>query len=204
MNPYSLKRARRRILPWLPRGNGFCHDRGKLSCGANSSPRSSRNNRCCNLFSKPFFAMVSYDLPNFLLGCLRQPLASREPAARVHAHVERRVVTEAEAARGVVELRRGDAEVEQDAVGANDAGAGRELGEAAEPPVQDAKARVTYLSSRGHRLRIAIERQQPSRLSQPRQDQPGMSAPPERAVDVAAVAAHIQTIYCLLRKNRGV
>ena len=98
--------------------NGLCHERGKLSCGSDRSPRSSRNNRCCNLFSKPFFAIVSDDLPDFLLGrACASHSAAVMPRARVHAHVERRVEAEAEAARGVVELRRGHAEVEQDAVG---------------------------------------------------------------------------------------
>ena len=42
--------------------------------------------------------------------------AALTPFARAHAHVERPVVHEAEAALGVVELRRGDAEIEQNAV----------------------------------------------------------------------------------------
>ena len=29
-NPYSLEGTRRRILPWLTRGNGFSHDLGKF------------------------------------------------------------------------------------------------------------------------------------------------------------------------------
>ena len=90
---------------WLARGYGFCHERGKLSCGVNRPPCSSRNNRCCNLFSKPFFAIIFYYLPDFRFGCLCKPLRSGNAAARIHAHVERRVVTEAEAARRVIELR---------------------------------------------------------------------------------------------------
>ena len=38
------------------------------------------------------------------------------PSPCAHAHVERSVLHEAEAARGIVELRRGHAEIEQDAV----------------------------------------------------------------------------------------
>ena len=35
-------------------------------------------------------------------------------------------------------------------------------------------------------------------MSQPRQDQPAVPAAAERAVDVDSVAAHVQTVYCLL------
>ncbi len=79
----------------------------------------------------------------------------------------------------------------------------RHLGEPAEPPVQHAKTPVINSSSRSNRLRVAIERDQPSRLSQPRQDQPAVPAAAERAIDVAAVAAHLQTVYCLLQQDRG-
>ena len=112
-------------------------------------------------------------------------------------------MAEAESPAGVIELGRGDAEIEQDAVHPRHAGPGDEFREPAEPAVQDAKTRVIYFSSRGHRLRVAVEREQPAGLPQLRQDQPAMPATTERAVDVAAVAAHIQTVYCLLGKDRG-
>ncbi|MNC85943.1 hypothetical protein D3C83_15680 [compost metagenome] len=112
-------------------------------------------------------------------------------------------MTETEAAGGIVELGRGHAEVEQDAVRPGDAGPGRQLGKPAEPALQDAKTPVINLSSRGHRLRVAIEREQPPALPQPRQDQPAVPAAAEGAVDVAAVAAHLQTVYCLLQQDRG-
>src|SRR5262245_44835849 len=147
--------------------------------------------------------MVSYDLPDLLLGCAGEPLRGRDARARVHAHIERSVEAEAEAAGGVVELRRGHAQVEQDAVGRRDAGAGSQLGEPAEAPVQHAKTPVTDLSSRGHRLRITIERDEPPCAPQLRQDRAAVAAATERAVDVATVAPHLQSLYCLLQQDRG-
>ena len=87
-----------------------------MSCGPNRPPRWSRNNRCCNLFSKPFFAMGSYDLPDFLLARAREPFRNRDAAARIHAHVERAVEAEAEAADRDVDLRRGAAQIDQTAL----------------------------------------------------------------------------------------
>ena len=66
---------------WLARGNGFCHDLGKLPCAVDRPARSSRNNRSCNLFSKPFFAIASDDLLNLLFRSLRKPLGRGLPVA---------------------------------------------------------------------------------------------------------------------------
>ena len=54
-------------------------------------------------------------LANLRLARSREPCGNRFAARRIHAHVERAVRPEAETACGVVELRRRDAEVEQDA-----------------------------------------------------------------------------------------
>ena len=53
-------------------------------------------------------------------------------ARRLHAHVERRVEAQREAARGFVDLHRGDADVERDAVERPEAGPARERVEIAE------------------------------------------------------------------------
>src|SRR5882724_12300835 len=97
VNPYSLEGTRRRVLKWLARGNGFCHDLGKLPCAVDRPARSSRNNRSCNLFSKPFFAMAPDDPPDFLFRSLRKPLGRRFSVAGIHPHVERSVEAETEA-----------------------------------------------------------------------------------------------------------
>ena len=53
---------------------------------------------------------------NLIEARMCEPHGNWLAARRVHAHVERAVFAEAEAARGVVELRRGDAEIEQRAI----------------------------------------------------------------------------------------
>jgi hypothetical protein len=81
--------------------------------------------------------------------------AAERPVAAAHAHVQGTVLHEAEAALGVVELRRGDTEVEQNAVelesGAHAVGAGRERREGLE---KNADARIGSES----RARLAIRR----------------------------------------------
>jgi hypothetical protein len=71
----------------------------------------SSNKRRCNLFSKPFFPIPPDDLSYSFFGCARQPVGGARAPRRVHAHVERRVVLEREAAIGAVELQRGHPEV---------------------------------------------------------------------------------------------
>src|SRR5690348_12154616 len=117
---------------WLARGNGFCHERGKLPRGPERPSRSSSNNRCCNRFSKPFFTIFFYDLPDFSFGCSGEPFGSRRSLCRVHAHVEWRIAHEAESPMRGIELRRRNAEIQQNAVHASDADRFEPLGESTE------------------------------------------------------------------------
>src|SRR5262249_55622421 len=66
-------------------------------------------------FSKPFFPIRAYHLPDVVFFGACEPFGRGLAACGVHAHVERPVAQEAEAAGGLVELRRGDAEVEEHA-----------------------------------------------------------------------------------------
>ena len=52
-------------------------------------------------------------------------------------------------------------------------------------------------------LGVNIESEQPPRASQPRQDELAVPTAPKRAVDVTPVAAHLQTLYCLLQQDCG-
>ena len=92
----------------------------------------------------------------------RQPLRRALAAVRIHAHVERAVLAEAEAALGDVELRRGHAEVEQHAV--EPVGGRipvRELGEAAAAD-RDARVAAELAFGHGDRLGILVHQQQPA------------------------------------------
>ena len=68
---------------------------------------------------EPFLAVAAEDQLELPLVGLVHELAGREFGGRVHPHVEWRVGGVREAALGAVELHRGDAEVEQDRVGAD-------------------------------------------------------------------------------------
>src|SRR5260370_28380541 len=65
---------------------------------------------------EPLFAKRIEDPRERLLVPLVEPLRERPSARWIHAHVERPSLAEGEAARRIVELRRGDAEVHQRAV----------------------------------------------------------------------------------------
>ena len=89
----------------------------------------------------------------------RRPLGRR-----VHAHVQRLVAAEGEAAPRRVELERGDAEVEEHAVGALEAGLVRQLGqlvEAAVPQRDGLAERGEPLARHLQHLRIAVDAHQP-------------------------------------------
>jgi hypothetical protein len=117
VNPYSLKGAGCRILALLTGFDDVTHDLGKLARGV-ERPKTvglcpASNKRLCNLKSKPFFPIISYHLRQFLHRSPREPLGRRLAARRIHAHVQRAIGAEAEAARWIVHLRRGHAQVQQ-------------------------------------------------------------------------------------------
>jgi hypothetical protein len=93
-------------------------DRGLGACHADG-PR--------NAPGVAFLAVLEQHSRQLTLGHGREPVRRAGARAGIHAHVQRPVAQEAEAARGVVQLRRGDAEIEQDAVEAiREAGAARD------------------------------------------------------------------------------
>src|SRR5262249_31942436 len=141
-NPYSLECPRRRVLAWLARANGVFHDLGKLSGGVESSPRSSRNNRSCNLPSKPFFAIGPDYLLDVVLRSGRQPLRGCDSAAHVHPHVERPTQPETEPAPAVLELRRRHAQVHQHAIHTSDPLLRQRFAQPTEARVQRYKPRI--------------------------------------------------------------
>jgi hypothetical protein len=93
------------VLPWLARADRLRDDFAKLPCRSNAAARSSRNKRCCNLASKPFFAIVTDHFLDLLSASSRKPLCSGRTAARIHAHVELGIRPETKTPRWIVELR---------------------------------------------------------------------------------------------------
>src|SRR5581483_10456494 len=135
-------------------------------------------------------AVAPEHVGDFALGGAREKSGRALAAARVHAHVERRVGLETETARGIVELRRGHAEIEQYTV---ESGGGRvPIGEIGEIAVADHYARVAaeFRARRGDGGRIAVHEQQAPGGTEPREQRTRMAAAAERAVEVRPVGAH--------------
>jgi hypothetical protein len=202
VNPYSLEGARRRVLMWLARGNGFCHDLGKLPCAVDRPARSSRNNRSCNLFSKPFFAIAPDDLPDLLFRRLLQPLRRGLPAARIHPHVERPVEAEAESPFRLVKLRRGHAEVEQHAVDMRNTCPANHLPQRTELGMEHGKSRIGHFGCGSDRHGIAIQGDQLPGAAKPRQNRPAVSAAAEGCVHVAAIGPDAQRLDRFFKQYR--
>ena len=164
--------------------------------------------RLCNLSSKPFFAIVAYHLGQKALIGAGQEVRGTLAAGGVHAHVQRRVEAEAEPARGVVDLRRAHAQVQQHALHPREALAGEHLGHLREVGVMDGKTRVLdprgTLCRRGHRLRVAVEGDQPPRRRQARQQQPRVTPATEGAVHVDAVGRRHQRVDRFVQQDGGV
>src|SRR2546423_14717285 len=108
VTPYSVEGRVTGILtptPPRPRADGFCHIRGQLLRACDGFARASRNNRSCNLLSKPFFAIIRDHSLQFGFACRSDPLRRAVPARWVHAHVERAVGADRKSAFRLVDLR---------------------------------------------------------------------------------------------------
>ena len=125
-------------------------------------------------------------------------------AAFSHAHVERAGVAEGEAALGAVELHRGDADIEHDAVDRKEAGCARMRVEIGEPPLDQDQppARLRDQGRTGFdRLGIAIDgKHQAAALD----DGAGIAAAAEGAVDVAAAFDDGEMLKHLGQEDRNV
>src|SRR5512141_1373721 len=106
INPYSLKGTGRRVFAWFARTYTLRNKVAELFRGDDFSFLARSNNRPCNLPSKPFFAVITYHLRQFVFIRDSQPLRRRLPPAGIHAHIQRSVETKAEAALLIVQLRR--------------------------------------------------------------------------------------------------
>ena len=153
-----MKRARRWVLAWFARRDGVRHDLGKLSCANKISPRSSFNNRCCNLFSKPLFAMIFDDLPDFRLFSLLQPCTCRHALRGIHAHIQRRIEPETETTSCFVQLRRGHPQIEQHTIDSRKSFGLQHLAQQPKAAVLQREARIAYFTPGGDGLRITIQR----------------------------------------------
>ena len=83
-----------------------------------------------------------------------------------------------------------------------DAALAQHAGKRAESAVHKFKPFIIKFPAQRHRMRIAVQCDQSSAHAQPRQNFTAVPAPPERAVDINAVCAHLQSVYRRLQQNR--
>src|SRR5690606_220904 len=144
VNPYSLKAACGRMLAFFASADGVGDELGEFERGAQRLGFAANNNRLCNLESKPFFAIMSYDLLNFFLAGLCQPFCSGYPAAGVHTHIKRTFPHKGKPSRRIVNLWGGDAQVQQYAVDLLNAKLLQVFGHVTKPAVHDPHPRIAF------------------------------------------------------------
>ena len=128
----GLKAARRRVRQFARFGRSDTLDHlGELQGGAIRRRRPVGDDGAGDAPRGALFAIVIEDVGDGLLVLLGEDVG-RGAALVLHAHVERRVVAQGEAARGFVELHGGDADVEHDAVEPGDSEPARDDVELAE------------------------------------------------------------------------
>ncbi len=164
--------------------------------------RASRNNRSCNLLSKPFFTIVRDHSPEFTFVDAGEPFRSGLPASRIHAHVERSVGAKREPARGVVDLGRRDAKVEQRAVDRADALGIQELRQFGEPGTAKAEALIAEGSRGGLRVGITVERDETAARPEPLEDPAAVPAAAEGSVDIGPVDLDRQRGHRFFEEDR--
>ncbi len=145
---------------------------------------------------RALLAEIIEDVGDRLFVVFAQDVGGAAPNA-FHAHVERRVLAEREAAGGLVELHRGYADVENDAVERLGAEAARdrvEIAEASLDQPQAARRRRDEILARGDGGRIAIEGDDARAALDERA---GITAGPESAVEIDAAGANPQRVQRL-------
>jgi hypothetical protein len=151
---------------------------------------------------RPLLAVAGDHVREFPLVQLREQVCRRARTARVQAHVQRALLAEREAAVGAVELHRGDAEVEQDAVDRSDAEAIQDVGEVRE--VRSHERRPPERAGVERCARVRVDCDEPAARAEPRVDRPRMSAGTEGRVDVRPAATDREALERLGRHDGDV
>ncbi len=130
-------------------------------------PRRRKRRRCTraddrgrDLPSARLFAVTKQNVDELLLRYSREPLGSRRTVGAVHAHVQRSVVRETEAARRFIQLRRRDPKVEQNPGQSPPTEPWLcDCGELLETGVLDPKSRIVPkpIASVSHRVRVFVQ-----------------------------------------------
>jgi hypothetical protein len=172
-------------LALFARADGTGDELGKVERCAQRPGFAASNNRLCNLESKPFFAIVRYDLPYFVDAGVRQPLGSGNTAAGIHTHVQRAIAHEGKTPGGIIDLGRRHPQIKHDAVDRINAQALELIGERGKTSMNDCDARILALQLPGGRngFGILVEYKQTGIGIKLRQQKTAVPATPEGAVN---------------------
>src|SRR5690606_9709132 len=110
MNAQCLKGARCRVLAGLASRNGVRDDLGETARRRDRGCEACGDDRARDALREALLAVIANDARELAFRRACDELRRSHSRARIHPHVERTVLYEAEAARGVVELRRGHTE----------------------------------------------------------------------------------------------
>src|SRR5690242_3093352 len=105
MHPQRLKRTRCGVFARLPRPDGTRHQLRKLAGALERPLTPRRHDGLRHPAREALFSQSGDHLANLVDARTSEPCGHRLTTCRVHAHIERTVGPEAEAARRIVELR---------------------------------------------------------------------------------------------------
>ena len=152
--------------------------------------------------AQALFAIGPQHVGDLCLIGARQPLRRAFATVRVHAHVQRAVLAEAETTLGHIQLRRRHAQVQQHAIQASRGCIPmRQLREAA---AMDRHARIARerMFGMGNRFGVFVHQQQPTSRAEFLQHAARMTTASKRAIQIGSVHLYLQPFHDL-RKHDG-
>src|SRR5690606_7853956 len=117
------------------------------------------------------------------------PFRRRHTARGIHTHIQRAVRTKTEAPRSVIHLWRRNTKIQQHAIQLLDATRRQSICQRRKTVVHDLETRIVNRCCIRNRIRILVEGQQSSTLTQPLQNQTAMPAAPESAINIDTLLA---------------
>src|SRR5262245_50826244 len=205
-DPERLKRPRRGIdagvaTPW----NRAPHDGGKLRRAGDRRLASRLDQRAGDAPREPLFAVAEDRVGELDFGRMRDEIGRRLALRTVHAHVERFVALETEAAARCVELHRRDTEVSERAVDHGNLALVKDIGDRAVVGVDELDAfapRCERFGGAGESVAVAIESDEPRRPGL--EQRAGVAAEADRAVDEEAAVFGTEELQDLGGHDRHV
>src|SRR5579872_3177553 len=184
-DPDALKRAGRDVDVAGP-GPARYRSLDGLGEVARGAERAPRHDELCDPARPALLPELTEDALDVRLAVLVDDAGRRQLGAGIHAHVQRSLRAKAEASLGVVQLGAGDPEVEEDEVGAGNAGLLCQSSHLAEAALDHGRGRPVRLEGQlpgPDRLGIAVDPKQPAARHDPLEDLTGVPGHPQGAVD---------------------